>query len=93
MTIKRVLVCTICGQECSGANRFCAWQYPNTLVIRRWQHTVDTDRLNDEDTVHLCGQGCAHKLMDRFLGGTGKTEAGSATGEKEDEDGGEGKAI
>lgn len=68
MTIKRIPVCTICSVDCSGANhRFCAWQYANTLIVRRWQYAVETDRLNDEDTIHLCGQACAHKLMDRFL--------------------------
>ncbi len=68
MTIKRGYLCSVCGVDCSGANhRFCAWQYANTLTIRRWQYALETERLNDEDTLHLCGQRCAHKLMDKFL--------------------------
>lgn len=82
MTMKRVYVCSICGTERKGANHwFAAWVYEASLVLRRWEQAAEMQRLNDEDTLHVCGQACAHKLLDRFFTqGTENREPGTVSG-------------
>jgi hypothetical protein len=86
MTIRWGYLCSVCGRDCSGANhRFCAWVTVNALTVRRWQYALETGRLNDEDTLHLCGQQCLHRLIDRFAEQKASQPVSESAGQQEEE--------
>lgn len=78
MTVGRKYNCNICGVERKEANHwFVATKDRGRFSIEAWDVAERENRLDNEDAIHLCGQVCAHKLLDRFLAET----AGAATSE------------
>ena len=76
--------CDICGVERKEANHwFMATKDAACLSIESWNAAEIENRLDDEDAIHLCGQVCAHKLLDRFLTESSVT---STKGENDDEE-------
>jgi len=66
--IKKSYNCEVCGAERKEANHW--FVFTRTAVglhFRTWNWAVREDALDDDDQGHLCGQGCAHKLLDDFL--------------------------
>jgi hypothetical protein len=66
--------CDMCGDTKRPSNGW--WvamvgPVDDRLKIGPWNSLTATE----EGAVHLCGAGCAHKLLDRFLA-TGKVTAG-----------------
>jgi hypothetical protein len=37
--------------------------------LQTWERAVQEHRLDEDETEHVCGQACAHKLLDRFMAG------------------------
>lgn len=71
MTIKTVFVCSECGTERQQANHWFVYiRTADGLEIHRWDWP-DREKLESAldptQLGHLCGHGCAHKLLDRFL--------------------------
>lgn len=92
--------CDICGVERKEANHwFMATKDAVCLSIESWDAAEIENWLDNEDALHLCGQVCAHKLLDRFLAEATKTvnsgqqtvdsetEARSTTSTKGEDDG------
>jgi hypothetical protein len=68
MVVRRSYSCNICGVERKTANHwFVATQGNGYLHIVPWHIAEREGKLNDDNAIHLCGQVCAHKLLDRFL--------------------------
>lgn len=67
MTVRRVYACNVCGVERKEANhwfvaRFSVLGISFTAWTREPQGVLD-----DEQTKHVCGQVCSHRLLDDFL--------------------------
>ena len=74
MSVWQGYNCDICGTERKEANHwFVASSGEDSLHFVTWAKAESDNVLNAESAVHLCGQVCAHKLLDRFL-----TETSSA---------------
>lgn len=68
MAVRRGYSCDICGVDRKEANHwFVATKDAVCLSIESWDAAEIENRLDEEDAIHLCGQVCAHKLLDRFL--------------------------
>ena len=71
MTLKNIVVCSECGVERREANHW--FLYTRTdegLEFHKWEWAGRDERENLLDETqfgHLCGQQCAHKLLDQFL--------------------------
>ena len=63
--------CDMCGKEKRKTNHwFLAYLAAGQgLVVGQWNDDVATDA----DVLHLCGNNCVHKLVERYLE-TGSTE-------------------
>ena len=71
MPRKIIYTCKVCGQQKQQTNRWFVSQ--GTRVgyhLMTWEWAVAQDVLDDEDIEYICGQSCAHKLLDGFLGET-----------------------
>jgi hypothetical protein len=57
-------ICNICGAERKEANHwFVAQLGEDFLRLMHWPEAPESFHL------HMCGQVCAHKLLDQFLSG------------------------
>ena len=78
MTVKQIFLCSMCGAERKEANHwFAAMRSKTGLGFYCWRD-ANAAFLEDENTLHLCGQQCAHKLLDEFL--TGPEKEGEQSG-------------
>jgi hypothetical protein len=78
MTLKKMYVCSVCGAERKDANHwFVLTETKAGFHLQSWEWAVREEMLDEEGTEHLCGQVCAHKLLDRFM-------SGAATGERDE---------
>jgi hypothetical protein len=65
---KQVYVCDVCGAERKEANHWFVLGPPADcnpdaiFIISKWPHNVDMGWAK-----HVCGQVCAHKMIDEFL--------------------------
>jgi hypothetical protein len=68
MTLKKVYECYVCGTERKDANHWFVVE-PSRVGFHLWQWdwAIREGRLDDDGVEHVCGQACAHKLLDRFL--------------------------
>jgi hypothetical protein len=70
MTLKKVYACSCCGVEHKDANHwFVLVSTPVGFHLQTWERAVQEHRLDEDETEHVCGQACAHKLLDRFMAG------------------------
>lgn len=70
MTIKRIYACSCCGVERKDANHwFVLVETHAGFHLQTWDWAVAEHRLDEDGTEHVCGQACAHKLLDRFMAG------------------------
>ena len=68
MTIRRIFNCDQCGAERKEANHwFVVRMTALGLYFNTWAWAEQEGLLEDSLTTHLCGQQCAHKLLDQFL--------------------------
>lgn len=75
MAKKEVFTCDVCGEERKEANHWfvslrvtaCAASIVPQITFYRWPNLADLS-----GTKHLCGQVCAHKLLDEFMGEVSK---------------------
>ena len=68
LTVRKVYACSICGAERRQANHwFVAEQTAVGLHIHTWAWGEGEDQLDADNQLHLCGEACAHQLLDRFL--------------------------
>jgi hypothetical protein len=66
---KQVYVCDVCGAERKEANHwFLAESSPVSTSINflEWDYSDGIHR-DISGVKHICGQVCAHKLLDEFL--------------------------
>lgn len=67
MTIKRIFTCNICDAERKETNH---WFYARLMELGiqflSWEH-ADPGELEEDGIAHICGQACAHKMLDVFL--------------------------
>ena len=85
MTVKKVFVCSECGMERREANHwFVSTRTACGLEFHTWEWAVREGVLEDEQLGHLCGQECAHKLLDRFLTEVTTTKTQDPTKKGED---------
>jgi hypothetical protein len=77
--------CDICGVERKEANHwFVATKDAVCFSIEAWDAAEIENDLDSMNAIHLCGQVCAHKLLDRFLVETSTTSTkGENNGEKQ----------
>lgn len=69
MSLDRIYRCR-CGSQRLQANHwFAVVISTGGLHFYHWEVAQDKDILDQERTIHLCGQVCAHKLLDEFLSG------------------------
>lgn len=80
MAKKEAYTCDVCGVERMEANHWFKMRRASSnnrfdgndlLVIGRWEwkavnYAIDSQQ-EYSDMIHLCGQTCAHKLLDQFM--------------------------
>jgi hypothetical protein len=67
--------CDVCGAQRKEANHwFAAAISPIGMTIYTWASAVQDGRLDRNFIRYLCGQSCAHKLLDQFLQSPSETE-------------------
>jgi hypothetical protein len=68
MAHQKSYTCDACGKKKAETNHwFIAEQTSVGLHIHTWEWAVRECQLDEDDTNHLCGQGCVHKFVDGFL--------------------------
>jgi hypothetical protein len=68
MTVGRKYNCDICGVERREANHwFVACREGDGLMFFQWDVAERERQLDRADAFHLCGQVCAHKMLDKFM--------------------------
>jgi hypothetical protein len=66
--------CDVCGAQRKEANHwFVAIISTVGVSIITWESAARDGKL-DYDVKYLCGQACAHKLLDQFLQSTSESE-------------------
>ena len=62
--------CEICGAEKKQTNHwYVALTTHNTYQLVTWDVASQAGRLDDNRAACICGQACAHRLLDQFLSG------------------------
>ena len=62
--------CKVCEREKLYSNHwFVVQQDESGFHIHPWLWAIGLDVLDDEGMEYVCGQVCAHKLLDQFLAG------------------------
>jgi hypothetical protein len=78
MTLKKVCACSKCGAERREANHwFVFTRTGQGLEFHKWEWAgrEELEELMDASQFgHLCGQQCAHALLDQFLNERKTTE-------------------
>lgn len=70
MTRKQGYMCSYCGVERKDANHWFVLLTTHTgFYLQTWEWAVQKHQLNRDGTEHVCGQACAHKLLDQFMAG------------------------
>ena len=65
MSEKIVYLCDVCGAERKEANHwFVGYVRPSDIIFAPF---AAWDKGDEGDIRHLCGQACAHKLLDEFM--------------------------
>ncbi len=60
---KQVIIsCDICGTQKKDVNHWFYGQLDSTGF------TIVKNEIETDDTIYICGQDCAHKALDKFLG-------------------------
>jgi len=68
MTLKNTYACSECGAERRQANHWFVYRRSELgLDFHKWEWMARENMLEDQDLGHLCGQGCAHKVLDKFM--------------------------
>jgi hypothetical protein len=66
--IRKSYDCEVCGAERKQANHWFVFTRTATgIEFHTWKWAVQKGVLDCEPFGHLCGQECAHKLLDDFL--------------------------
>jgi hypothetical protein len=67
--IEKSYKCDVCGVEKKVANHWFIAEMTNVGIhFHTWEWAVRECQLDEERVRHLCGQACAHKMLDEFLG-------------------------
>jgi hypothetical protein len=69
MTVKKVYVCSCCGVERKEANHWFVLAPGSGFCLQTWEWAVREGTLDLLGAEHVCGQACAHKMLDRFMTG------------------------
>jgi len=69
MSVKPQFVCDICGAQRQDTNHwFLAEQLPNGILsFTPWDLPRSPGYREQAHIQHLCGQACAHKLLDAWM--------------------------
>jgi len=68
MSVQKVYTCSVCGVERKTANHwFVAIMQKAGYDLRTWDWAQQEGKLEDEKTLHLCGQVCVNRLFDKFM--------------------------
>jgi len=71
MTLKHTYECDVCGKVRKEANHW--WiALPNPALgfyLQSWVGAEKQKMLDKDGILHLCGQECVHKCLDRFMTG------------------------
>ena len=66
-----IYTCKVCGVQKQQSNR---WFVSQGGIVEyhliTWEDAVREGLLDADNTEYVCGQGCAHRMLDEFLGGT-----------------------
>ena len=66
--LKKSYVCGCCKVERKDANHwFVLEETTDGFHLHPWIWAVERDQLDGGRVEHVCGQVCAHKLLDRFM--------------------------
>ena len=75
MSCAVVYRCTVCSEPKKQTNHwFAAIQTDGSLAFYTWQAAHELGILQDENTLHLCGEKHAQALLGRFLRHEPETE-------------------
>jgi hypothetical protein len=67
--------CDICGAQRKEANHwFVAVTSSARVLFTTWTSAERNDRFDSDNVKYLCGQSCAHKLLDQFLQSSSESE-------------------
>jgi hypothetical protein len=68
MTVRKSYTCSQCDIERKQANHWFVFTRTATgIEFHKWSWAVRKGVLDLADFGHLCGQACAHRLLDDFL--------------------------
>jgi hypothetical protein len=67
--------CDICGAQRKEANHwFVVYPVGEGITFLDWKRAIRSGRLDITGVSFICGQACAHKLLDQFLNPTSESE-------------------
>jgi hypothetical protein len=67
--------CDICGAQRKEANHwFAVYPAGEGITFLDWKRAMLSGRLDIIGVSFICGQACAHKLLDQFLNPTSESE-------------------
>ena len=68
MTLKKVYICGGCGAERKEANHWFVLERTKAgFHLHTWKWAEREQVLDDDRMEHVCGQACAHTMLDRFM--------------------------
>ncbi len=68
MAIRKTYTCDVCGTEMKGGSgSFVATRSRVSISFHTWAWAAREQQLDEEETLHLCGNACAHKQLDGFF--------------------------
>lgn len=73
MSTKVAFTCDVCGAERKETNHWFVVEVTNRgFHLHDWAWAVRECEIDKQGVKHVCGQACAHKLLDEFMSGGGQ---------------------